>query len=126
MIRGILHLVLHAVVPALVAWFWFRAAWRASFFWMMATMVIDLDHLLVVPIYDPNRCGIGLHPLHQWPVIVGYFALTAVSAWFLRSGLSTVESPASRRLLAAHWIGLGLSIHMVLDVTDCLLMGAGW
>ncbi|PIU21928.1 MAG: hypothetical protein COT14_03895 [Candidatus Diapherotrites archaeon CG08_land_8_20_14_0_20_30_16] len=28
--------------------------------------IIDIDHLLANPIYDPNRCGINFHPLHSW------------------------------------------------------------
>ena len=66
---------------------------------MSATMLVDLDHLLANPIYDPNRCSIGFHPLHTtFPVIV-YVLLTLFS---------------KTRLL-----GLGLVIHMALDYIDC-------
>ena len=36
---------------------------------MMATMLVDLDHLFADPIYDPDRCSIGFHPLHQYPIM---------------------------------------------------------
>ena len=40
---------------------------------MIATMLVDIDHLLATPIYDPLRCSIGYHPLHQLLPIAGYF-----------------------------------------------------
>ncbi len=67
---------------------------------MMSAMVIDLDHLLANPIYDPGRCGIGFHPLHSYPAIAAYMAMTAIRR---------------TRLVA-----LGLVIHMVLDGIDCV------
>lgn len=68
---------------------------------MFATMLVDLDHLLADPIYDPNRCGIGFHPLHSYPAIAAYALL------FI---------PRPTRLVA-----LGLLIHMALDALDCVL-----
>jgi hypothetical protein len=41
---------------------------------MALTIIVDLDHLLADPIYDPNRCSIGFHPLHSYPAIVIYLA----------------------------------------------------
>jgi hypothetical protein len=38
-------------------------------------MIVDVDHLLADPIYDPNRCSIGFYPLHTTPAIVIYAAL---------------------------------------------------
>jgi hypothetical protein len=54
---------------------------------------------LANPIYDPDRCSIGFHPLHSWPAIAAY------------AGLSL---PSRTRL-----IGVGLLIHMALDALDC-------
>lgn len=94
-----LHLALHALTPALLARLLYPARWLACWAWMMAAMLVDLDHLLAEPIYDPSRCSIGFHPLHQWPAILLYAALLA---W----------KPA--RIVA-----LGLLIHMALDSIDC-------
>jgi hypothetical protein len=101
-VRSALHLVLHAAVPAAVALLFFRPYWKKAWLIMLATMLVDLDHLLADPIYDPGRCSIGYHPLHTWPAIAVY-------------GLMTI--PRTTRL-----IGLGLVIHMALDGLDCLLM----
>ncbi len=69
---------------------------------MLATMLVDLDHLLADPIYDPSRCSIGFHTLHTFPAIAAYVALLI---------------PRVSRLLA-----LGLVIHMALDALDCAVM----
>ena len=67
---------------------------------MVATMIVDLDHLLANPVYDPNRCSINFHPLHSYTAIFLYIILTAF--------------PKSRL------IGLGLLLHMGIDLTDCI------
>ncbi len=72
-------------------------------------MVVDIDHLLATPIYDPKRCSIGFHPLHTiFPIIV-YTALCFVP-----------------RPLALRLVGLGLMIHMGLDSIDCQLTNGVW
>lgn len=68
---------------------------------MIATMLVDLDHLLANPIYDPNRCSIGFHPLHSYIAIGIYLALLFIPRLRL--------------------IGVGLVIHMALDYTDCFI-----
>jgi hypothetical protein len=100
--RSELHLVLHAVVPLAVALLFYRGQWKRAWIIMFATMLVDLDHLVADPIYDPDRCSIGFHPLHTWPAIAVYVLLTI---------------PRPTRL-----VGLGLVIHMALDGLDCLLM----
>ena len=101
-IRAPLHLLLHVVVPLVVArWAWPKD-WKRAALWMLAAWVIDLDHLLADPIYAPGRCSIGFHPLHTRPAIMVYAGLTL---------------PKKTR-----WFGIGLLIHIALDGIDCLLM----
>lgn len=102
-VRPLVHIVLHFLVPAAVARAAFAGTWRRAALVMMATIVVDLDHLLANPLYDPSRCSIGFHPLHTWPAIVIY-------------GIATLF-PQTRL------VGLGLVIHMALDWSDCLWMG---
>lgn len=117
--RSIIHLLLHVVVPWLVAWF---AASnnkvRFAFLLMLGTMAVDVDHLLATPIYQPDRCSILFHPLHQywafaiyggmlgWPVVLRGLN-KALNQWEVTMG----------------WIGAGLIIHMLLDGLDCWWMG---
>ena len=102
MLRSNLHLLLHVLIPALYAAAFHRARFWRTFAVLVATMLVDLDHLLADPIYDPNRCSIGFHPLHTAPAI-GVFA--AATLW------------SRVRLIA-----VGLLIHMLLDGVDCVWM----
>jgi hypothetical protein len=69
----------------------------------MTTMLVDMDHLIAEPVFDPNRCGIGFHPLHSYWAI-GVYALLLIF-------------PGIWRLL-----GIGLLLHMATDALDCWLM----
>jgi hypothetical protein len=101
-LRAVSHLLLHGLVPGAVAWLFFRRRWRMAWLVMLATMLVDLDHLLAQPVFDPNRCSIGFHPLHTTPAILIYALLALVKPTRL--------------------IGVGLLIHMALDAVDCLFM----
>jgi hypothetical protein len=105
MLRPVIHMALHVLGPAVVARFGFADRWKRAWLIMVATMLVDLDHLLATPVFDPNRCSIGFHPLHTWPAISVFVLLAAV--------------PKTRL------VGLGLVIHMALDALDCLWMGWG-
>lgn len=102
MIRQNLHLVLHAAVPAAVAAVFYRDRFLGSWLKLMSTMIVDLDHLLADPVYDPGRCSIGFHPLHAYPALAAYAAATL---W------------PKIRIFA-----VGLVIHMLLDGVDCVWM----
>ncbi len=104
MLRPIIHILLHFLVPGLVARVAWREQWRRAWVVMVATMVVDLDHLLADPLYDPDRCSIGFHPLHTWPAWIVYALLCVY--------------PKTR------WVGVGLVIHMLLDAVDCVWMSA--
>lgn len=113
-----LHIALHFVVPLLVALAFYRERWRNAFFVLIATMLVDVDHLLADPIYDPERCSIGFHPLHTGPAIVVYAALFVLPLAFRRKHDDRALRPAARVL---HLVGLGLLIHMALDGIDCVV-----
>jgi len=95
-----IHIVLHFLIPGLTAILFFKHRWLQAWLIMVLTMVVDLDHLLASPIYDPNRCSINFHPLHSYPAILLYILMSA----FPRTRL----------------IGLGLLLHMGIDLTDCI------
>ncbi|TCK84754.1 DUF6122 family protein [Albibacterium bauzanense] len=96
-----IHIALHFLVPAIIAWFFYKDYKIKAFLIMIATMLVDLDHLLAVPIYDPMRCSIGYHPLHSYYIIPFYFILLFFPKFRL--------------------IGIGLVIHMLLDFLDCFI-----
>lgn len=102
MLRTALHLALHFLVPGLAARAFFRSRWRRAWGVMLLTMLVDLDHLLARPIFDPDRCSIGFHPLHT-PVPIALYVLMTLF-------------PPTRV------VGAGLVIHMALDALDCAWM----
>ena len=106
--RSMLHILAHFAVPAGIALGWEKwkpgsQKWVTNWLIMSATIVIDLDHLLANPIYDPNRCSLGFHPLHTIWAIGIYIMLL----W-----------PQKTRVVA-----IGLLSHIALDGIDCLMMG---
>ena len=113
-----IHIVLHIAVPVLIALAFYRPQWRWVASILLATMIVDIDHLLADPMYDPGRCSIGFHPLHTVPAIALYLALGVFPlVWRPRVGHAEPHSVAR----TAHLIGLGLLIHMALDWGDCFL-----
>jgi hypothetical protein len=101
-----LHLALHFLIPAVLAGVFFRKNWKVAYLIMIATMLVDLDHLFATPIYDPNRCSIGFHPMHRlWPI-----ALYVVLCFVPKMRIA----------------GIGLTVHMVLDALDCQVTNGVW
>lgn len=102
MLRTTVHMLLHLLVPALIARLASPRHPARAWILMVSTLAIDLDHLLAEPVFDAHRCSIGFHPLHTWPAMVGYALLVAM--------------PRTR------WVGVGLIVHLVLDGIDCYWM----
>lgn len=101
-IGNILHVLLHFLVPGVIARLAFPKRWGLSWLIMSLTMFVDLDHILATPLYDPHRCSIGFHPLHSAPAVGIYTA--------------TLFVPKLRL------IAIGLLVHMGLDLSDCIWM----
>lgn len=102
MIGDILHYSLHFLATGLIAWFFYRDRWKEVWVILLATMLVDLDHLLATPIFDPNRCSIGFHPLHTVPAMAVY----ALMLIFPKTRI----------------VGIGLLFHMLTDGIDCVGM----
>jgi len=100
LIQTIVHYGLHFLFPGLIAWVFFRKQWKKAWFIMLVTMLIDLDHLLATPIFDPNRCSINFHPLHSYYAIVVYVGLLFYK---------------KTRIIA-----IGLILHILTDWQDCM------
>jgi hypothetical protein len=102
MIANLIHYSLHFIAPLGIARLYTKN-WKQSYFALLGTMLVDLDHLIANPIFDPNRCSIGFHPLHSYYAILVYFFLLF---------------PKRSRLVA-----IGLLFHMFTDGLDCILQG---
>jgi hypothetical protein len=101
LLQVLIHYSLHFIAPGLLAWFLFKDNWLLAWGIMIATMLVDLDHLLARPIFDSSRCSIGFHPLHSYPAIAFYGLLLFVPNWYVQV------------------IAVGLLFHMFTDWQDC-------
>ena len=94
------HYGLHFLFPGLFAYIFFKKNWKAVWLIFIATMLIDLDHLIADPIYDPDRCSINFHPLHSYVAASVYIVLLF---------------PKKTRIIA-----IGLLLHLLTDYFDCM------
>ncbi|MGM5469965.1 DUF6122 family protein [Flavobacteriaceae bacterium LMO-SS05] len=102
MVQPLLHYGIHLGLPLLIALFFFKSNWKVAYLIMLAGLLIDVDHLLAHPMFDPNRCSINFHPLHSYYAMAIYMGL----ALFKKTRI----------------LGIGLIIHIIADTVDCLLM----
>ncbi|MBM1106701.1 hypothetical protein JQC67_11175 [Aurantibacter crassamenti] len=103
MLRFLLHYGIHFIVPIAIGLLFFPKEKRTQVILiLLAGILIDVDHLLADPIFSPNRCSIGFHPLHTYWAIAIYFILLFIKKTRI--------------------IGLALLIHMLADLTDCWLI----
>ena len=103
-IQFLLHYGSHYLVPFALGWLIWRDKWKLAGLVILSTILIDLDHLLADPIFDPNRCSIGFHPLHTIWAAAAYAALLLVPKWWVRA------------------IGIGCLLHLAVDGVDCMMM----
>ena len=103
MIKPIIHYSLHLFIPFLFAKLLWNKNWLNAALIMVATILIDLDHLLASPIFNPNRCSIGFHPLHTIWAGMMYCSILIIPSWKWRA------------------IGVGCLWHLCTDFIDCLI-----
>jgi len=103
MLQSLVHYGLHFIVPIVISYIFYRPKWIKISLILLATMAVDIDHLLTQPVYDATRCSIGYHLLHQPMAIICYAIL------FL--------------FPSARVISTGLLLHMLTDKIDCIWMG---
>lgn len=97
--QPVIHYSLHFLFPVFIALMIDRQKWLRVYGILLLTMLIDMDHLLATPIFDPCRCSIGFHPLHSYWAIGVYCLLLF---------------PRKTRILA-----IGLLWHLFTDAIDC-------
>lgn len=98
----IIHYGLHFIAPLGIAYLYDSKNWKRNFIILLATMLIDLDHLLAYPnVFNAQRCSINYHPLHTYYAV----AIYAILLLFKKTRL----------------IAIGLLFHILTDYIDCLL-----
>ena len=104
--REILHYGIHILLPVAVGLLFYPDRRLKAVLILLCAIAIDLDHLLANPVFDPNRCSIGFHPLHTYWAIALYVILMI---------------PKPTRIF-----GLALLIHILADSVDCFLLLRGF
>ena len=106
MFREFLHYGIHFAAPVLLGILLYPGRRVKAVLILLCGILIDLDHLLADPIFDPDRCSIGFHPLHS------YWAISAYALLLL---------PKPTRIF-----GLALMLHILADTADCFLLARGF
>ncbi|MBP9772991.1 MAG: hypothetical protein KBD26_04200 [Candidatus Pacebacteria bacterium] len=104
-LQTIIHYSLHFLAPGIIAFIFFKSFWKKAWLIMLATILVDLDHILASPVFEADRCSIGFHPLHSVYAIVIYFLILFIPNKYVKV------------------VGAGLLFHMITDFQDCLWMG---
>lgn len=94
-----IHYFLHLVFPVFIALIFYRKNWKRIYIILLATMLVDIDHLLADPVFDPSRNSIGFHVFHSYYAISVYFLML-----FFKRNIRVV--------------GIGLLFHMLTDYQD--------
>ena len=98
--QQITHLAGHTLLPIAISYAGYGSLWKSSAKIMIASNIVDVDHLSAKPIYNPNRCSLEFHPLHSLPMMGLYSAMLFID--------ETQE------------LGVGLLTHMAVDYVDCI------
>lgn len=105
LVQPILHYGGHWLVPFAIGWLIWRERWWQAGLVIASANLIDLDHLLADPIFDPNRCSVGFHLLHGWEAALVYLAMLAIPRWWVRG------------------MAVGALWHLTVDWGDCVMQG---
>lgn len=103
MLQNLVHYFLHFIAIAGIAYLYDKNNWKKYWLILLATMLVDTDHLLAEPIFQIHRCSINFHPLHSY-LAIGVYVLGAL---FIRHKILKL-------------ICIGLCFHMFADGIDCL------
>ena len=105
MLREVLHYGMHLLLPLVIGFWAYPGRRLKAVLILLSGLLIDLDHLLADPVFDPDRCSIGFHPLHSY-IAIGIYAALLI--------------PSRTRI-----IGIALLIHILADSADCWLLSLG-
>ncbi|MDF4222942.1 DUF6122 family protein [Maribacter sp. M208] len=102
MIRFVAHYGIHFIIPIIIAIYFYKDNKLWSAIIILSAILIDIDHFLATPLFDPNRCSINFHPLHT------YWAIGIYTLLFIYR--------------KTRIFGLALLIHILADTVDCLFI----
>ncbi len=102
MLRFCIHYGIHFIIPIVIGYFFFKDYRLKAIVILLSAIIIDVDHILASPIFDPNRCSINFHPLHSYWAIGIYFSFILFKKLRI--------------------YGIALLLHIIADISDCLFI----
>lgn len=102
-LQPLLHYGGHWLAVFVIAAILWRERWLRAGAVLASANLIDLDHLLADPVFDPERCSIGFHALHGWEAALVYLLMLGAPRWWIRA------------------LGLGALWHLAVDYGDCVM-----
>ena len=102
MLRFFAHYGIHFIVPIAIGLVFYKEHKTKAILILLAGILIDVDHVLANPIFDPNRCSVDFHPLHTYWAISIYFLFL----FFKKTRI----------------FGIALLIHITADIVDCFFI----
>ena len=108
MLQTFTHYFLHFIAIGAIAYWYDKKQWKRNWLILLATMLVDVDHVVAEPLFDPNRCGINYHPLHTY---------YAIAIYILGSIFVTHK--------VIRLVFIGLFFHIITDSIDFLFMKFG-
>lgn len=103
MLQNLVHYFLHFIAITGIAYLYDKNNWKKYWLILLATMLVDVDHLWAEPIFQPHRCSINFHPLHSYFAIAIYI----LGVIFIQHKILKL-------------ICIGLCFHMFTDGIDCV------
>jgi len=103
MLQHLVHYLFHFVVIALIAYVFDKKNWKKYYLVLLATMIIDVDHLWASPVFDPDRCSINFHTFHTY-IAAGIYVVLLL---LIKNKIFKV-------------FFFGLLFHLFTDAIDCL------
>ena len=102
-VQPLVHYGGHWLVPFAIGWLFWRENWLCAALVIASANLIDLDHLIANPVFDPDRCSIGYHLLHGWIAAIVYLLLIMIPRWWVRA------------------FAVGALWHLAVDYNDCAM-----
>ncbi|MDT0293407.1 DUF6122 family protein [Mesonia ostreae] len=103
MLQHAVHYAFHFLVIGIIAYIFDKKNWKKYYLVLLATMLIDVDHLWAKPIFDPDRCSINFHTFHTYIAAAIYLVFLLI---------------IKNKVLKVFFFGL--LFHLFTDAIDCL------
>jgi len=97
----IVHIISNVILALVITLYDKDVNFLTLLFVLISSNLIDIDHFLANPVYDPARCSITSHVLHKWYMLPLTFIGMLATEKYVRYFLA------------------GVFLHLILDSRYC-------